>query len=86
MRLIARLVRTLARLRSSHRIVPPLLLPTVRAHELNCFQRCHDVHPFSDPCASASYPQITLILGIADKIDLQIGVDFLSEQGGKPDA
>ena len=25
-------------------------------------------------------------LGIADKIDPQIGVDFSSEQGGKPDA
>ena len=28
----------------------------------------------------------TLLQGITDKIDLQIGVDFSSELGGKPDA
>ena len=35
---------------------------------------------------TASLIYKSIVIGIADKIDLQIGVDFSSEQGGKPDA
>ena len=57
---------------------------TRQTNALSFYSLDNEVDKGRSRTASLIYKSI--VIGIADKIDPPIGVDFSSEQGGKPDA